>query len=135
MRIAAAAKKILVAPFLVAVVLLPLEARSATKPVLVTISKETTYITEPLRPDGYPDYLAALNQLASKGVTPEDNAVVILVQAFGPKLVDCVDDKPLSSEACAAFFQRVVGRVPALSVAWKLARVGDFCQTLSGARR
>ncbi len=35
--------------------------------VLVTISKETTYITEPLRPDGYPDYIAALNQRASKG--------------------------------------------------------------------
>ena len=32
-------------------------AQSESKPrVLVTISKETTYITEPLRSDGYPDY-------------------------------------------------------------------------------
>ncbi len=29
--------------------------------VLITISKPTTYITQPLRKDGYVDYLAALN--------------------------------------------------------------------------
>ncbi len=50
----------------------------------VTIGKETTYITEPLRPDGYPDYVAALNQRMSEGVTPENNAAVLLQQAFGP---------------------------------------------------
>ena len=27
-----------------------------------TISKETTYIVEPLDNDGYPDYVAALNE-------------------------------------------------------------------------
>ena len=52
--------------------------------VLVTISKETTYITEPLRPDGYPDYLAALNQQLSKGVTPENNSAVLFWKAMGP---------------------------------------------------
>ena len=56
--------------------------------VLVTISKETTYILGPLRPDGYPDYVAALNVYASKGVTPENNAAVLLWQAFGPKPID-----------------------------------------------
>jgi hypothetical protein len=50
----------------------------------ITISKETTYITEPLRADGYPDYVAALNQRMSEGVTPENNAAVLLQQAFGP---------------------------------------------------
>ena len=55
--------------------------------VLVTISKETTYITEPLRPDGYPDYIAVLNQRGSKGVTPENNAVVPVFRAMGPKMV------------------------------------------------
>src|SRR4029078_1861738 len=50
----------------------------------ITISKETTYITEPLRPDGYPDYVAALNQRMSLGVTPENNAAVLLQKAFGP---------------------------------------------------
>jgi hypothetical protein len=57
----------------------------------ITISKATTYITEPLRPDGYPDYLAALNQMAGKGVTPENNAVVALMQAFGPGPIDSKD--------------------------------------------
>jgi hypothetical protein len=52
--------------------------------VLVTISKETTYITEPLRPDGYPDYIGALNERLSKGVTPENNAAVLLWKAMGP---------------------------------------------------
>ncbi len=56
--------------------------------VLVTISKETTYITEPLRPDGYPDYIAALNDRASKGVTPENNAVVPFFRAMGPGMVN-----------------------------------------------
>ncbi len=53
----------------------------------VTISKETTFITEPLRPDGYPDYLAALNRRCSEGVTPENNAAVLLWQALGPEPV------------------------------------------------
>jgi hypothetical protein len=57
------------------------------RPVQVTISKETTYITSPLRPDGYPDYVAALDAIAARGVTPENNAVVLLVQAFGPKAI------------------------------------------------
>jgi hypothetical protein len=58
----------------------------AAKPrVLVTVSKATTYITEPLRPDGYPDYLGAMNRRLSQGVTPENNAVVLLWKALGPK--------------------------------------------------
>jgi len=53
----------------------------------ITIGKETTYITEPLRPDGYPDYVAALNQRASQGVTAENNAAVLLLKALGPGIV------------------------------------------------
>lgn len=56
-------------------------------PVRVTISKETTYITEPLRPDGYPDYVAELNRRFSDGVTPENNAVVLFWKALGPRLI------------------------------------------------
>ena len=48
------------------------------------ISKETTYITEPLRSDGTPDYVAALNQRLSMGVTPENNAAVLFWKAAGP---------------------------------------------------
>jgi hypothetical protein len=56
--------------------------------VLVTISKETTYITEPLRKDGYVDYVAALNERASKGVTPENNAAVLFWKAIGPAEIE-----------------------------------------------
>ncbi len=55
--------------------------------VRVTIAKDTTYITEPLRKDGYPDYVAALNQRMSKGVTPENNAAVLFWRAMGPSLI------------------------------------------------
>jgi hypothetical protein len=56
--------------------------------LLVTISKPTTDITSPLRPDGYPDYFTAANELMSAGVTPEDNAVVLLLSAFDAKEID-----------------------------------------------
>ena len=68
------------------------KTKAAAKPrVLVTISKETTYITEPLRADGYPDYIAALNQRLSKGVTPENNAAALFWKALGPHEInkDC----------------------------------------------
>lgn len=49
-----------------------------------TIGRDTTYITQPLRAGGYPDYIAALNEHAREGVTPENNAAVLLMRAFGP---------------------------------------------------
>jgi hypothetical protein len=54
----------------------------------VTVSKETTYFTGPLRKDGGVNYVAALNERYSKGVTPENNAAVALWQAAGPKGID-----------------------------------------------
>ena len=54
----------------------------------ITVSPETTYLTGPLRPDGTVNYLAALNQQLSDGVTPENNAGVLLVQAIGPAIFD-----------------------------------------------
>ena len=56
----------------------------ASSSARITVSKETTYFTEPLQPDGYVDYVAALNQRCSDGVTPENNAAVLFWQAFGP---------------------------------------------------
>src|SRR6266478_1566333 len=49
-----------------------------------TISKETTYVTGPLDKDGYIDYAAALNEQLGKGVTPENNANVLIWKAIGP---------------------------------------------------
>lgn len=53
----------------------------------ITTGKETTYITQPLRSDGYPDYVAALNQQHSEGTTPENNAAVLLAKVYGPKVI------------------------------------------------
>ncbi len=52
--------------------------------VLITISKETTYITGPLRKDGYVNYVAALNQRFRAGVTAENNAALPFLKAMGP---------------------------------------------------
>jgi hypothetical protein len=61
----------------------------AKKPqVLITISKETTNITAPLREDGYVNYVAALNQRFRAGVTPENNAAVPFLKAMGPGQID-----------------------------------------------
>ncbi len=45
-----------------------------------TVSRETTHITAPLREDGYPDYVAAINEIASRDVTPENNAFIPLYE-------------------------------------------------------
>jgi hypothetical protein len=59
----------------------------AEKPKLaVTISKETTFITEPLAADGYPDYELVMERAARQGVTAKNNAVVLLMRALGPGL-------------------------------------------------
>jgi hypothetical protein len=49
----------------------------------ITVSEKTTHILQPLDADGYVDYLAALNQMTSQGVTPENNAGVLFVRALG----------------------------------------------------
>lgn len=50
-----------------------------------TFLKETTYFTEPITADGYVDYLAAINTKLKVGVTPENNALVAIMQSLGPK--------------------------------------------------
>jgi len=50
-----------------------------------TVSPETTYITEPVDAKGYVDYPTALNRRLSDGGTPENNALVLIVQALGPR--------------------------------------------------
>jgi hypothetical protein len=55
----------------------------ATAPA-IPIGYDTTRIMAPLKADGSVDYVAALNEKYSKGVTNETNAAVILVGAFDP---------------------------------------------------
>ena len=64
------------------------KAADKPKPVFVpkiTIGKETTWATEPVGPSGFIDYLAVVNQRHSGGVTSENNAVVPLYRALGPR--------------------------------------------------
>ena len=49
------------------------------------IGKETTFVDGPLDADGYIDYEAALNTLLKGTITPDTNAVVLLLKCFGPK--------------------------------------------------
>lgn len=50
----------------------------------ITISKETTWATEPVGVDGFIDYLEVVNRRHSQDVTIENNAAVLLYQALGP---------------------------------------------------
>lgn len=52
------------------------------KPVkpAIRVSEKTTYVLGPLRKDGSVDFVAALNDRASKGITPEKNAAVLIAQ-------------------------------------------------------
>ncbi len=51
-------------------------------PTTITVSPETTYLTGPLNADGTVNYTQALNDRYSEGVTPDNNAVTLLAQAF-----------------------------------------------------
>ena len=51
----------------------------------ITISKETTWATEPIDENGFVDYVAVVNRWFRAGVTPENNAVVQLYRALGPR--------------------------------------------------
>lgn len=48
------------------------------------VGKETTYVTGPLDEGGRIDYVAAINERWSRGVTPERNANVLIWKALGP---------------------------------------------------
>lgn len=59
---------------------------TSTRPV-IEIGHDTTRILRPLKPDGTPDYLAAINEAAGKGVTKDNNAAVLLIEALGPEFL------------------------------------------------
>lgn len=54
----------------------------------IIVSRETTYLTGPLNADGTVNYVAAINEMASKGVTPEDNAAIPLIQSKGDIILE-----------------------------------------------
>src|SRR5437879_2771338 len=74
--------KRVLALLLVAVLAPNLAAQEKRKPK-ISISRDTTYITGPIDADGYPDYITALNERLSAGVTADNNANVLLFKAIG----------------------------------------------------
>ena len=50
----------------------------------IVISPQTTHFTAPLRDDGMPDYAQWLLENGRKGVTPENNAAVLMWQSLWP---------------------------------------------------
>lgn len=50
----------------------------------IKIDRETTFLTGPLRTDGTVDYAAGINARMKQGVTPENNACVLLCEAMRP---------------------------------------------------
>src|ERR1700689_1687238 len=58
---------------------------------LFTISPETTAILGPVRPDGTVDYVAALNDRFSQGVTPDNNGFVLWLRVMGAKEIPELD--------------------------------------------
>src|ERR1700731_3558074 len=49
-----------------------------------TVGKETSYVTSPVDKNGYVDYVTALNDRLSEGVTPNNNANVVIWRMLGP---------------------------------------------------
>ncbi|KPK85848.1 MAG: hypothetical protein AMJ81_02500 [Phycisphaerae bacterium SM23_33] len=53
----------------------------------ITVSPQTTYLTSPLNPDGTVNYVAAINAVYGRGVTPDNNAAIPMIRAFGPDVL------------------------------------------------
>jgi len=58
------------------------------------IAQDTTWVTGPMQPDGYIDYVAASNEIRSQDIQPEDNAAINLLRAIGPRR----DDDPFEAK-------------------------------------
>lgn len=64
----------------------------------IVVARETTYITEPLRPNGLPDYEKYILEQCRKGTTPDNNAGVLLWKAFWPNGLEREHYEPMRAE-------------------------------------
>ena len=62
----------------------PDDRKKQTPKARLPLGRETTYVVGPLDKEGFIDYEAALNAELSRGITPDQNANVLLIQSFGP---------------------------------------------------
>jgi tetratricopeptide (TPR) repeat protein len=105
----------------------------AVEPLKINVSKETTYITEPLGEDGLPDYRRAwLERLRKKKVPGSENGAVDYWQVVG---LESVDEKyrqafcdelgmpmPKADELLESVDSPAVSRAKAI---WYLQRLGE----------
>jgi hypothetical protein len=103
----------------------PATSTSGSQP-RITISPETTFVTEPLYEDGSIDLVGAINAKYGEGVTPDQNAAVLLYHAIGPS--------PEGMRQPDAFFQRM-GVSPLPDEGNYFADLGDWLQTSQGVGR
>ena len=92
--------------------------------VPIRISKETTYITSPLRNDGTVDYIEALSQRQREGVTSENNSVVLFRRALG--------HRDLPAKTIAEYF-RQLGIEALPKDGQYLVDLDDFLDTLDSS--
>jgi hypothetical protein len=92
-----------IAALVVFTVALAISAADPPKPKF-KLGKDTTFVDGPLDKDGYVDYETALNERLRGKIKPEDNAVVLLVQAIGPK--------PEGNELHADFYKWLGTKTP-----------------------
>ena len=76
---------IIVACLIGSAVIATAQADEPTKQTALTISVETTRLTEPLDKDGFVDYIRFVDEMSAKGVTTENNFEVVVRQVMGPK--------------------------------------------------
>ncbi len=82
--------------FFLLLVLFILQLFGPSPPIIV--SPQTTYITEPLGPNGLPDYERHFREQSREGVTPENNAAVLLWEAMFPADVETQYFSAVSTE-------------------------------------
>jgi hypothetical protein len=101
----------------------------------IIVSKQTTFITEPLGPNGLPDYEQYILNKLRDGVTPENNAVTLLWQALFPA---GIDPKFHAAVAAELGLEEIPSHAEALQSYYSAAmkqRLGDFLTRGEKARR
>ena len=89
------------------------------------LGKDTTFVDGPLDKDGYIDYEAALNERLKGKITPETNAVVLLMKCLGPK--------PDGTELRADFYKALGLEAPPEKGEYFLPYFGHFKDEFQGA--
>lgn len=86
------------------------------------IAKDTTFLLGPVNPDGTINYVEGLNAIYGEGVTPQNNAAVLVLRAMGPR---AIGPERVSQAARERVFERL-GMEPLPSDGAYLIRLTDF---------